>query len=158
MVPEYRDEVYHVSIDDIQGNLREKYRFNEPKDVLSPEDSITDTVVYLTETYQNKQDSRKSKKFIIPGAVIGGVLGIGALVALYFLQIVNLSELMSEIEKLSNRIDRGKGDVDQSKETIEKLKARAKEILENKKKIEEKYGIQLEEVNVEVPEYRHMRQ
>ena len=158
MVPENIDEDYHVSIDDIQGNLREKYKFNEPKDVLSPEDSITDTVVYLTETYQNKQDSRKSKKFIIPGAVIGGVLGIGALVALYFLQIVNLSELMSEIEKLSNRIDRGKGDLDQSKETIEKLKARAKEILENKKKIEEKYGIQLEEVNVEVPEYRHMRQ
>ena len=157
IVPENIGDDYHVSIDDIEGRLREKYRFNEPKDVLSEEDSMTDTVVYLTETYQDKNDSRKSTKFIIPGAIIGGVLGIGILVALHFTELANLAEIMDEINKLSYSIREGKDDTDKAKSRIEALKEQAKSLLENKKKIEDKYGIQLQGEEIEVPEYKSMK-
>lgn len=157
MVPEDVGEDYHVSIDDVQGNLREKYRFNEPKDVLSPDDSKTDTVVYLTETYQNKKDSRKSTKYIIPGAIIGGILGIGILVALHFLEIITLADISGELERLNNDIAAGKDRVGEIKERIEKLRERAKELSENKKKIEEKYGIKLEEEDLDIPKYNQMK-
>ncbi len=157
MVPENVGEDYHVSIEDIQGNLREKYKFNEPRDVLGPDDSTTDTVVYLTETYQDKTDSRKSTKFIIPGAIIGGLLGIGTLVALHFLEIANLGEISNEINKLTRDIGRGDRETDEIRKRIEQLRERAKEILTSKKEIENKYGIQLQEAEIEVPEYKAMK-
>ena len=70
-VPADAGENYHVTKEDIEGNLKEKYRFSQPKDKLDENDSMTDSEIIVTETYQDKSDSQKSTKYIIPFALIG---------------------------------------------------------------------------------------
>ncbi len=76
VTPENVGEDYHISEEDIKGNIREKYRYVEAKDQLSENDSMTDSEIHVTETYQNKNDSRKSTRYIIPGYIIGSILSI----------------------------------------------------------------------------------
>ncbi len=76
ITPEDVSDDYHISEADIKENIREKYRYVEAKDYLEEGDSLTDSEIHVIETYQNKNDSRKSTRYIVPGYVIGSILGI----------------------------------------------------------------------------------
>ena len=53
-----------------------KYHYMEYKDTLSENDSMEEGVVLITETIQDKTDSRKSTKYIIPLSIVGAVLSL----------------------------------------------------------------------------------
>ena len=76
VTPENVDDNYHISEEDIKENIREKYRYVEAKDQLLEGDSKTDSEIHVIETYQNKNDWRKSSRYVVPGYVIGSILGI----------------------------------------------------------------------------------
>lgn len=91
---------YHISEEDIKDNIREKYRYVEAKDELTENDSMTDSEIHVTETYQNKNDSRKSTRYIIPGYIIGTILGISELIAL--IKSGTIAYFIDENDKSSN--------------------------------------------------------
>jgi len=144
IVPTDVDDDYHVTIEEIEGNLREKYRFNEHKDSLEETENMTDTVVYVTETFQDKTDSRKSTKFIIPFTIVGGVLGVGADFALLFTGLISLYDIRRKLEQLNEKIKGKKEDVSSLKTRLSRLSDEAESIMADKKRIEEKYGIEID--------------
>lgn len=143
-VPEDVSEDYHVSREDIEGNLREKYRFNEPKEVLDENDSLTDMVIQVTETYQDKSISRKSTKYIIPFTIVGGVLGIAIDVALYLTHLISLDEIRRRFSRLNERIKSEKLSNEEIKKELANMAKEAESIEADKKRIEEKYSIEID--------------
>ena len=119
--PEVTEEDYHISINDINDNVREKYRFSEAKDILDENDSTTKRVIEVTETYQDKNNSRKSTKYIIPGTLIG--IGLGAIldVILILLGFIDLHSIAYELERIDNKIKRYKLDNDMIEKELKKL-------------------------------------
>jgi len=61
---------------ELGDNPIEKYHYLEAKDQLDSEDSTKDSLVLVTETIQDKNDSRKSKKFIWVFAIGATVLAL----------------------------------------------------------------------------------
>ena len=59
-------------------NSQTKYHYTEAKETLSSTDSTEEATVLITETIQDKNDTRKSSKYVIPLAIVAGVLAIGA--------------------------------------------------------------------------------
>ena len=53
-----------------------KYHYTEAKEQLDSNDSMEEGTVLITETIQDKSDSRKSTKYIIPFSIVGAVLSI----------------------------------------------------------------------------------
>ena len=78
VVYEYNNENsnHNITREDIELNSKEKFRYSEVKEVLDENDSLTNATIIVTETYQNKNDSVKSKKYIIPAVLIAGFLSI----------------------------------------------------------------------------------
>ncbi|MBQ4030992.1 MAG: hypothetical protein II625_04485 [Bacilli bacterium] len=151
IVPENVEDGYHVTIEDIEGNLREKYRFNEPKQELSPEDSMTESEIVVTETYQDKNDSRKSSKYVLPfgiGAFILTLVGEGFL--LYFNEY-SISDLFNELDNAYEDVKRGKKTKKELLEEMKAIKGRLDSIKADKQKIEAEYGITIDDKLLEEP-------
>lgn len=53
-----------------------KYHYMEAKEQLDSNDSMDEGTVLITETIQDKSDTRKSTKYIIPFSIVGAVLSI----------------------------------------------------------------------------------
>ena len=68
----YDSNIDYSNID----NNQTKYHYTEAKESLSSSDSTTESTVLITETIQDKNDTRKSSKFVIPLAITAGVLSI----------------------------------------------------------------------------------
>ena len=58
--------------------LTEKYHYTESKETLSEKDNTDESVTLLTETVQDKNDSRKSRKYVV-WLIIAGVVLAGAI-------------------------------------------------------------------------------
>ena len=65
-----------LSLDEIIANFKLKYVYTEQKNELSNDDYTDKTVIYVVNTSQDKNDTRKSTKFVIPLSITGGGLGI----------------------------------------------------------------------------------
>ena len=66
-----------INIDEIpskivENKLVEKYSYIESKENLDKDDSTTQTTILLTETYQDKNDTRKSTKYIMSAETTSG--------------------------------------------------------------------------------------
>ncbi len=133
VTPENVSDDYHISALDINENVREKYKYNEVKDQLSETDSITDSEIHVIETYQNKADSRKSTRYVIPGYVIGSILGIIdevvlILSGLYMSLKDKCSDLFSDKRDEKDRLDSIKDSLDRIYKENEKLIQEAIEV------------------------------
>ena len=53
-----------------------KYHYTEAKEKLDSNDSEEESIVLITETIQDKNDTRKSSKYVLPLAIAAGVLSI----------------------------------------------------------------------------------
>lgn len=118
IAPKDAGDDYHITENDINENIREKYSFVEMKDVLDENDSLTDSTILVTETYQDKSDSRKSTKFIIPFTITGAVLGILIDIALIAFRIYDKYELEKLIYKINSRIKENSTQIDDVKKTL----------------------------------------
>ncbi len=85
-------------------NAKEKYKYMESKDVLDADENTTDSVILVTETFQDKNDTRKSTKYILPFSIVGGVLGIGIEVLLAFLGLLSPEKLSRSKRELFKQL------------------------------------------------------
>ena len=74
---EYIKDDEELSIERIRKNNREKYKYIEYANTIPAGENTTDAVIYVTETIQDKSDSKKSTKFVIPFSIVAFMLGCG---------------------------------------------------------------------------------
>lgn len=97
-------ENYHPTRKDLENNVFEKYSFIESKDELGNEDSTENSTILITETYQDKNDSRKSTKFVIPFSIIGIGAGLVIDFLLIYFGVYDFNKIKRNIEKLDTDI------------------------------------------------------
>ena len=140
ITPDNVDENYHVSADDIKDNIVEKYKYIEQKDTLDENDSMTEITILITETYQDKNVSRKSTKYILPFSITGAILGIALDVALSLFNIFNYETAKRILEDLNEEINDKKLSEEQIKERLLKLKDEALILQKEYNDAVKKYG------------------
>lgn len=80
--------------------LTEKYHYTESKETLSEKDNTDESVTLLTETVQDKNDSRKSRKYVV-WLIIAGVVLAGAIDGLLAYNM-GVSDIFDELSELSD--------------------------------------------------------
>lgn len=140
IVPESSSSEYHPTVSQLEENTYEKYKFIESKDELENGDSTTDATILITETYQDKSDSRKSTKFIIPGAIIGASIGITIDVILVLLQIYDIAKIKRMMSELSDEIRKYRLSNEEIRDRLIQMKDEAIALQEEYGDIVKKYG------------------
>lgn len=92
---------YHLTKEELEGNIIKKYEYIEHKEILEESDSLTESTILLTETFQNKNINRKSTKFIIPFSITGAILGILVDTLLIYLANFGLLKTQKRLEELN---------------------------------------------------------
>ena len=121
ITPEGIAEDYHVSLTDLDNNLREKYKYLEAKEILDDADSMTESTLLITETYQDKNDSRVSEKYIIPFTMIGGFVALFIDLAVLLIRTFGYENAKVRLAKLNEEIAQNKLDNEQIKERVIEL-------------------------------------
>lgn len=124
---------YHIDIEYLDKNLIEKYTYIESKESLDSNDSTTETTILLTETYQDKTDSRKSTKYIIPFSIVGAGFGIAVDVALVLLRIYDFQRIKEMFDDLDCEIK-------QYKLSNQEIRDRLNKMMEDGKRLHEEYS------------------
>ncbi len=143
IVPQDVPEDYHVTKEEVEGNLREKYRFNEPKDQLGENDSMTDAVIIVTETYQDKSDTQKSSKYVVPFALVGFFLSSILEGVLLYTKGFSLTDFHDKRFNAYIDLRNGKQERAKIKQQLLDMKSKVLSIQADKKRIEEEYGIEI---------------
>lgn len=133
-------ENYHISLEEIDNNVIEKYRFTEAKQELDSNDSLIDESIIVTETYQDKLDNRKSTKYIVPLAIVGAAAGIAISVILVLFNYYGIEETKKILDELNDEIRDKKLDNKQIKFRLLELEKEAIKLKEEFADIESKYG------------------
>lgn len=137
-----QDNDYNTILNDLENNSREKYRYLESKEQLDESDSISQSELLVIETYQDKNDNRKSVKYIVPLTITGAGLGIVLDVVLYMLGIVSIDKMKKEIERINAEIKYKKLDKQQEMAFLESERERARVLLEDYIDMQERYHIE----------------
>lgn len=140
IVPEDAPEDYHVTAEDLIGNTLEKYKYVESKNSLDNGDSTTDSTVMITETYQDKNDTQKSTKYILPFSIVGAGIGIAIDVALVLLGIYGLSKTIDMFEELNDEIRTYKLSNQEIKDKLKKMKEDAIPLQEEYNEVVRNFG------------------
>lgn len=139
-VPENIPDDYHINIDDLEGNLLKKYTYSTTKDTLEARDSITDSTVLVTETYQNKNENRPSTRFIIPFTIGGTCLGLFLDVLLILLGKLGFTETKRRLDKLNHEIANHKLTASEIKEELIQMKTEALNLQDEYNDIVKNFG------------------
>ncbi len=142
ITPETANETddFHITKDNLDGNLIEKYQYIEAKDNLDSNENTTDTTIIITETYQDKTISRKSTKFIIPFTLLG--IGLGALISfiLAYTKIYDIETIQNALYNLDKKIKERIASNEDIKKELKKLQEYAIELQKELQDVERKYG------------------
>lgn len=140
ITPEGIDDGHRITEYKVGENAIKKYTYTEMKEELDDTDSKNDTVILITETYQDKSVTTKSKKFILPFTLLGSVVGIAATIALNMLTNLGFDGTTRELERLSSSINDYKLDNQQIDEQLQRLVQKSNELMQQKKDIEHNFG------------------
>ena len=121
-------------------NLREKYKYVEAKEKLDENDSISKSTLLITETYQDKNDSRKSTKYTLEFTIISAFVGIMIDIAVLFLRIFGYEEAKYRLREINNSIDFEKIHEDELKEELNNLKQYYEQLRKEYNNSVKKYG------------------
>ena len=137
---------YHLTKDDIQKNLREIYTVSEVKNKLELGDSMTETSIIITETFQDKNDSRISTKYIGPFAVGGGVIALVVEALAFHLGIIRRCKRRNQIQidGLDGEISDAIKDYERVKKELLELDTTESNLQERANEFEKNYGIKLD--------------
>ena len=137
---------YHLTKDDIQKNLREIYTVSEVKNKLELGDSMTETSIIITETFQDKNDSRISTKYIGPFAVGGGVIALVVEALAFHLGIIRSFKRRNQIQidGLDGEISDAIKDYERVKKELLELDTTESNLQERANEFEKNYGIKLD--------------
>ena len=140
ITPEDVEEGHRITEYKVGENAIKKYTYSEMKEKLDATDSKTDTVILITETYQDKNVTEKSKKYIIPFTLLGSVVGIAATIALNLCTNFGFDGATRELERLSSSIKDYKLDNQQIDEQLQRLVKKSNELMQQKREIEHNFG------------------
>ncbi len=144
-----------LDVEKIQELNKEKYKYVEHKETLSEDENTTDTVIYVIETYQDKSDTRKSTKYVLPFSLVGTGLGIGVEVLLAVFGVLNPSELNYEKNRLAKKIKALLKDKDNIEHGYKNLYRDVENLKEEYDSVTSKYGkvdeLVLPQIEVETP-------
>ena len=142
--PENINDDFHVTIDDLSKNVEVKYKYLEQKDELSENDSMTESTIILTETYQDKNNTKKSNKYIIPFAAIGLTASALIEVLLMYSNVLNVFLIRKKIFELNDEIIDDKKNNSELIEQYNDIVIKLEEENHNKENFYNKYGNKLE--------------
>lgn len=140
ITPEDAQEGHRITEYKVGENAIKKYTYTEMKEKLDATDSKTDTVILITETYQDKNVTEKSKKYIIPFTLLGSVVGIAATIALNLCTNLGFDGAKRELERLSMSINAYKADNQRINKIIQSLVQESKQLMQKKKDVEYNFG------------------
>lgn len=139
-VPENTDENYHITMDDLNDNLLKKYDYNNYKDTLENNDSLTESTILVTETYQNKNEHRPSTKYIVSFSIIGACLGLAIDVALVLLRVFGFEETKRRFEYLKEELESQKLNEEETKAKLLQMKDEALDLQKKYNDVIRDYG------------------
>ena len=140
ILPENASETFHPTSDELKGNLQEKYKYVESKDQLDLTDSITESTILITETYQDKNDSRKSTKNIVPFTVVGACIGLAIDACVLLIRALGYEEAKRRLYNLNSQIKEEKLNEEEIKEELIKLRDYAIKVQNEYNNAVKKYG------------------
>lgn len=140
VVPNNVDNGYHITKNDLGNNLLEKYSYIESKESLDRDDSTTQTTILLTETYQDKNDARKSTKYIISYSILGAGIGLAIDVVLVLTGIYDFYRIRQLFDKLDREIKKCKLSNQEIKDRLLTLVEHSKQLEKEYSKLVKKYG------------------
>lgn len=138
--PDNVGDDYHITLEEMDGNIVEKYRFTEAKEVLDQNDSMTEETIIVTETYQDKLDNQKSTKYILPLSIVGAGVGIALSVAAVLFDVFGFSRAKFMIEKLNRDIMKYKWNNEEIRNRLLEMQNEAIKLKAEYANIESKYG------------------
>jgi len=112
----------NISVESLKENTREKYKYVESKDVLDNSNSMSETTIIVTETYQDKNDTQKSTKYIIPFAILGLSVAIAVDVLLIYFGLYDLHYFEKLVDNVNTQISNNKSAHDKREEKIKILR------------------------------------
>lgn len=136
---------YHLTKDDIQKNLREIYTVSEVKNKLELGDSMTETSIIITETFQDKNDSRISTKYIGPFAIGSGVIALVVEALAFHLGIIRSFKRKNQIQidGLDGELFDAIKDYERVKKELSGLDTTESNLQERANEFEKNYGIKI---------------
>ena len=143
ITPENAPSDFKITRENIEGNIREKYKFNELSNVIPENENTTDSIIHITETYQDKLDSRKSTRYILPFSIVAGILS-RALGIAGFIALITNDNRRRALENLSDERREYKENIKSSKDNLEYYSEKAYELEKEKENIEKQYNIKLD--------------
>ncbi len=154
----YYHNIDRESYEDIEKNIEEKdnskviekYRYIESTKELKENDSLTEKTILLTETYQDKNDHRKSTKYIVPLSISGLGLGIVIDILLACFTSLRLSYVIEKFKELDKRIKDEKLEKEAVEESLIELYKEVNTIKEDYNELIRKYGKMEEEIDFDL--------
>ncbi len=140
--PEDIEENRRITREDLFNELtKPKYKYMDAKQELSPSDSMENNTITITQTYQDKNDTRRSTKYLLPGATIGLLAGI------FIDLILNRNEysIRNNLRRKRNRLESLKEIIDVLQCDLQQKENVDKEIQDLKSAVDifaEKYGLE----------------
>ena len=134
------DDEEKIDVSQVTSLEKPKYKYTEYKDELSEYDEIQNITYYLTETFQDKNDTRKSTKYILPLSLVGVGIGIAGDVLLAALGIISISKLTDEKRDLAELLKREIREKKEIKEDYADFAKKVDEVNEEYKNVTKKYG------------------
>lgn len=133
------------SFEDYLTDAHEKYRYVESKQELEEGDSQTDAVILVTETYQNKDISRVSTKYVVPFALLGAGIGLIVDVLLLLSKILKPKEIYPLLKKLEDDIQYDQYVTRSMREHLLELREKLPSLITEYQELSRKYGLVGEE-------------
>lgn len=148
IVPENVSEDYHVTSEDLVGNVLEKYRYVESKDDLEENDSTLESTILITETYQDKSKNQKSTRYIVPYTVVGTCIGIIFDLAL-LLKVYGFEKTKIKLENLNKEIQEQKLTHKEIRVRLKNMSDEALQLQNEYNEVVKKYGTLRDQISIE---------
>ena len=140
IAPEDAGETYHATSEDLQGNVKEKYTFVEQKDTLDDNDSVSESTILITETYQDKNDWIPSNKYTLGLTIVGVLAGVAIDVILTFAGFYDLDKIKRMIGRINRDLEDNKISEEEAKQRILDLKNEIPLLIDRYNDTIRKYG------------------
>lgn len=140
IAPNNSEEKINITEEDLEKNVLEKYSYVETKEMLEENDSTIDSTILITETYQDKNFTKKSTKFIIPFTVGGVLLGVLIDVIMVLTGIYDSYTIKRKFKKLKDDIKKYKLDNNEIIDRLNLMKEEAILLQDEYKNVVKKYG------------------
>ncbi len=136
-------EDYHISIDDIESGedrMKLKYQYTEHKEELDLNDSMEKTGVQVIETFQNKENSKPTTKYLMFHLIRGSIISAISIAISWVLLHNALYDLNRRLNNIKYKIHDEETKVDDLVDQMLELNDERERLIHEIELYEKKYG------------------